>query len=113
MWTDHHGHHTVNRQPGDQTQATSSAGGKKTEAGPSRVVQDPPQGSRNAQPGKSQVPMDTSGTGSYIAAVQPGPLATLTAGSTIIPVDLTEGDDENSGAPLGRSFSPELICGVN
>lgn len=110
---DHHGHHTVNRQPGDQTQATSSAGGKKTEADPSLVVQDPPQGSRNAQPGKSQVPMDTSGTSSYTAAVQPGPRATSTAGSTIIPVDLTEGDDENSGAPLGRFFSPELIYGVN
>ena len=56
---DHRGHRAVNNQPGDQTQITSHAAGKKTEAGPSRAVQDPPQGSRNAQSGKLQVLMET------------------------------------------------------
>lgn len=50
---DHRGHRAVNNQSGDQTQTASHAAGKKIEAGPSRVVQDPPQGSRNAQSGKS------------------------------------------------------------
>jgi hypothetical protein len=46
------GRRAMTRQPDDQTRITSNAAGKKTDAVPDRVVTDPPQGSRNAQPGK-------------------------------------------------------------
>lgn len=42
----------VDRQPGDQTQVTSNAAGKKSDAGPSRVVTYQPQGFQDEQPGK-------------------------------------------------------------
>lgn len=56
---DYRGHNAVNNQPDDQIQITANAAGNKTEAGPSRVMQDPPRGSRNAQSGKSKVLMET------------------------------------------------------
>lgn len=49
----HHGHNAVISRSDDRMQITSKAAEKKTEAGPSRVVQNPPQGFRNAQSGRS------------------------------------------------------------
>lgn len=52
----HHGHNTVISRSDDQTQITSNAAGRKTEAGPSRVAQDPPQRSSGVQHGKTSAP---------------------------------------------------------
>jgi hypothetical protein len=46
------GRRPVDRQPGDQTQVTPNAAGKKPDAGPSRAVTDQPQGFQDVQPGK-------------------------------------------------------------
>jgi hypothetical protein len=107
----HHGHRTVDRQSSDQTQITSNAAAKKIDTGPSRVSRDPPQGSRNTEAGKLQIPMTTSGGScSHIATGQPGSRAAPPAGPSETTVDLTEGDDEDDGGdgiPPGRSLHPK------
>ena len=103
----------VTRQPGGQTQVTSDAAGKQTDAGPSRVGMDLPQESRNGQPGKILIPTTAlSWPGSHNAAGQPGPRATPSAGPDSTTVDLTGDDDEdeeNNSAPPGKHLHPRVI----
>jgi len=106
-----HDRRAVSRQPSNETEFTSNAAGKRPDVGPSRVMSDPLQGSRNAQPGKIPIPTTTlSRPGSHNAAGQPGPRATPSAGPASTTVDLTEDDDEdeeNNGIPPGKPLQPE------
>lgn len=106
-----HDRRAVTREPGNETEFTSNAAGKIPDVGPSRIMSDPPQGSRNAQPSKISIPTTTlSRPGSHNAAGQPGPRATPSAGPASTTVDLTEDDDEdeeNNGIPPGKPLQPE------
>lgn len=92
----HPGRRTVTGQPGDQTKVTSNAAGKKPEAGPSRVVTDPPQGLSGVQSGKTLIPLKSfiqrsahAGLGNSAAH------ATQSTGPTDDRVDLTADDDDD------------------
>ena len=106
-----HDRRAVSRQPSNETEFTSNAAGKRPDVGPSRIVSDPPRGSRNAQPGKIPIPMTIlSRRGSHNAAGQPGPRATPSAGPVSTTIDLTEDDDEDeehNGIPPGKPLQPE------
>lgn len=95
----HTGHHTANRQPGDQTQVTSKAAGKKPEAGPGLIVTDPPQGSSGVQSGKTSAPWKSLIRSSAHAELgNAAAHATQSAGPTNDRVYFTiDDDDEDNG----------------
>jgi hypothetical protein len=97
------GRRAVSRQPGDQTQSTSNAAGKKTDAVPDRTVTDPPQGSSDVQPGKISAPGESLvASDAYAGLGNSAAQATQSPAPTNITFDLT-GDDDDDEEP-GKSL---------
>jgi hypothetical protein len=115
--SDRHGHQVVNRQPGRQAQLASDAVGMNTEAGPSRLMTDSPQGLRNVQSGKLQVPTKASRRRrSHIATGQPGTQAAPSVGPSNTAIDLTATDDEDGDGnrvPVGKFLYPRVMSRVH
>ena len=117
------GRRAVDRQPGDQTQVTSNAAGKKPDPVPGRVATDPPQRFRNAQPGEFQVAVEALDTPeSHISSAgerqaRAAPRAGPSVQPTNTTVDLTEDDDDehdgNNGIPPGKSLHPWVTSRFN
>lgn len=115
--SDHQGHQVVDGRPGRQTQLASNAASVNTEAGPSRLVTDLPQGPRNVQSGKLQVSTKASRRQrSHIATGQPRPQAVPSAGPSNTAIDLTATDDEDGDGnrvPAGKLLYPQVLSRVH